>query len=231
MFCRFCVLSKSGLSKNEYILQSNFIISESNYLPIYIIGYLLSINSPNIESIILLYIFFIFGHSIWFWSQKRAFTQAKTKTTATKSSWRLSTWPSWSIYVTTTTVEWYVASNNSSGKGWRRNLRNRSTTRILCVFAHVFRFQALEPVFTICIDQGCMLYVYNVSRCLHMVYGGYMGYTYIWIGAIALESTHTQRDYSLRYNEAGSYTHTTQPPCVHVSSDFYFSSVSGILWS
>ena len=62
-----------------------------------------------------------------------------------------------------------------------------------------FRFQALEPVFTPCTDQGCVFYVYKLSKCLFMVYGG------IWvICTSALESTHTQRDYNLGLNETGS---------------------------
>ena len=78
-----------------------------------------------------------------------------------------------------TIVELYMVLDKSSGKGWRSNLRN---ARILCVFAHVFRFQALELVFTPCTDQGCVLYVYKLPTCLCMVYGGYMGNMYIYIG-------------------------------------------------
>ena len=66
-----------------------------------------------------------------------------------------------------------MASDNSSGNGWRSIINSRLA---------FFRFQALEPVFTPCQDQGCVLYVYKLSKCLCMVYGGYMGNMYICIG-------------------------------------------------
>ena len=78
-----------------------------------------------------------------------------------------------------TTIELYMGPDNSSGTVWT----------VICVkilvFARVFRFQALEPVFTPCTDQGCVLYVYKLSKCLEDIWVIYMyicarGYRYIF---------------------------------------------------
>ena len=70
---------------------------------------------------------------------------------------------------------------------------------VICLRREFFRFQAFEPVFTLCTDQDvCYMSIhFQVSVC------GMWGDIWV-ICTSVLESTHTQQDYNLGLNETGS---------------------------